>query len=116
MMHSSKRLRRFITISGASGANYKEQIDHGATTYGSPLTAHSLSAFCLLPSAFCLLAGSATHVAIIADTFTLSHTFAIADAAAKFASMGRGNFISRTAFGSNARNCADGIRRHVVCN
>jgi hypothetical protein len=86
----------------------------GATTYGPPLTAHSLSAFCLLPLALCLLAGSATDVATIADAFTLSHTFTFSNTAAEPAPVGRSDFISRIAVGSHACNCADGIWRDVV--
>ena len=42
--------------------------------------------------------------------------FAFANTAAQLASMGRGDFVSWAAFGSDARDRADGIWRDLVCD
>ena len=79
-----------------------------------------------LPAAYCLLltAYSVTSPSLLAKRNALaasstesgSVAFAIADAAAEFASVGRGDFISWIAIRSNARDRADGIWRDLVCD
>ena len=97
--------------------NVQRQSRNCFTAHRSLLT--SLSAFCLLPSATVWLltrlktnrlSTSTNSVAFAAFAFTF------ANAAAEPASMGRGDFVSRTAFGSHARDRADRIWRDLVCD
>jgi hypothetical protein len=76
--------------------------DHEAE-HCSPLTAHCPSAFCRLLTAFCLLPSAPRFLAksnwtTSGSTNTVAEsgafTIAVANAAAKPASMGRGDFVS----------------------
>jgi hypothetical protein len=80
-----------------------------------------LGAFCFLPAAYWLLL-TAFRLLAKRNAFATSSTdsgrfaFTIANAAAESASVGRGDFFSWTAVGSNARHRADGIWRDLVCD
>jgi hypothetical protein len=76
-------------------------------------TAHFLSPFRLLPFAFGLLANPTVS---IYNSDARAFSVAFTDAAAESASMGRGDFVSWTAFGSHTCNCPDAIWRDVVCD
>src|SRR5215510_5221289 len=78
---------------------------------------HFSSAYCLLLSACCLLSGPAAEsTATNTNTVARAFAFTFADTAAELASMGSRNVIPRIAVRPDARDCADRIRRDVVCN
>src|SRR5450432_1398238 len=75
-----------------------------------------LIAFCLLPIAYCLLFTSPIGTITIADCFPAGVflSFAVTDAVHGIASVGRGHFVSRIAFGSCTRYSPGRGRRDVV--
>src|SRR5712691_6269629 len=72
------------------------------------------TAFCVLPAASCLLSKRNAHASSSTDTGSLA--FTVTNAAAEFASMGRGDFVSWAAIGSHPRDRADRIWRDLVCD